>query len=56
MQVIEGNLIAQDAKIAIVVSRFNSFINEHLVSGAVDVLTRVGQVKDENITLIKDFT
>jgi 6,7-dimethyl-8-ribityllumazine synthase len=53
MQVIEGNLVAPEAKVAIVVSRFNSFINEHLVSGAVDVLTRVGQVKDENITLVR---
>jgi 6,7-dimethyl-8-ribityllumazine synthase len=44
MQVIEGNLAAPNAKIAIVVSRFNSFINEHLVSGALDVLNRVGQV------------
>jgi 6,7-dimethyl-8-ribityllumazine synthase len=53
MQVIEGNLAAPNAKIAIVVSRFNSFINEHLVSGALDVLNRVGQVADENITLVR---
>lgn len=53
MQEISGDLAAPEAKIAIVVSRFNSFINEHLVSGALDVLTRAGQVKDENITLIK---
>lgn len=53
MQVIEGNLAAPHAKIAIVVSRFNSFINEHLVSGAVDVLSRVGQVSDDNITLVR---
>ncbi|MGN1394665.1 MAG: 6,7-dimethyl-8-ribityllumazine synthase [Succinivibrionaceae bacterium] len=53
MQVIEGNLAAPDAKIAIVVSRFNSFINEHLVNGALDVLSRVGQVADDNITLIR---
>lgn len=53
MQEISGDLAAPEAKIAIVVSRFNSFINEHLVSGALDVLTRAGQVKDENITLIR---
>lgn len=53
MQVIEGNYAAPQAKIAIVVSRFNSFINEHLVSGALDVLSRVGQVSDDNITLVR---
>ena len=53
MQEIQGNLVAADAKVAIVVSRFNSFINEHLVSGALDVLSRVGQVKDDNVTIIR---
>ena len=53
MQEIQGNLVAADAKIAIVVSRFNSSINEHLVSGALDVLSRIGQVKDENITIVR---
>ena len=53
MQVIEGNLAAPEAKVVIVVSRFNSLVNEHLVSGALDVLTRIGQVKDENITLVR---
>lgn len=53
MQVIEGSLAAPQAHVAIVVSRFNSLVNEHLVSGAVDVLHRVGQVSDENITLIR---
>ncbi len=53
MQEIQGNLVAADAKVAIVVSRFNSFITEHLVSGALDVLSRVGQVKDDNVTIIR---
>ncbi len=53
MQVVEGMLAAPDAKVAIVVSRFNSFINEHLVNGAVDVLTRIGQVQDANLTLVR---
>ena len=53
MQVIEGSLAAPEAKIAIVVARFNSFINEHLISGATDVLHRIGQVADENITLVR---
>jgi len=53
MQVLEGQLVAPNAKIAVVVARFNQFINDSLVDGAVDALKRVGQVKDENITLVK---
>ena len=53
MKVLEGSLIAPNAKVAVVVARFNSFINENLVEGAVDALKRVGQVKDENITLVR---
>ncbi|MGQ0286048.1 6,7-dimethyl-8-ribityllumazine synthase [Pasteurellaceae bacterium 22721_9_1] len=53
MKVLEGVLAAPHAKIAVVVARFNHFINDSLVDGAVDALKRVGQVKDENITLVK---
>ncbi len=53
MKVLEGSLVAPNAKIAVVVARFNSFINESLVEGAVDALKRVGQVKEENITLVR---
>ncbi|PVX40608.1 6,7-dimethyl-8-ribityllumazine synthase [Pasteurella langaaensis DSM 22999] len=53
MQVLEGQLAAPNAKIAVVVARFNQFINDSLVDGAVDALKRIGQVKDENITLVK---
>ena len=53
MKVLEGSLVAPNAKVAVVVARFNSFINENLVEGAVDALKRVGQVKDENITLVR---
>ncbi|EPT8082375.1 6,7-dimethyl-8-ribityllumazine synthase, partial [Vibrio vulnificus] len=38
MKVIEGGFPAPNAKIAIVISRFNSFINESLLSGAIDTL------------------
>lgn len=34
MNIIEGQLIAQDLKIAIVVARFNEFIGLKLVGGA----------------------
>lgn len=53
MKVLEGVLVAPQAKIAVVVARFNHFINDSLVDGAVDALKRVGQVQDENITLVK---
>jgi 6,7-dimethyl-8-ribityllumazine synthase len=53
MKIIEGGLAAPQAKIAIVISRFNSFINEQLLSGAVDTLKRTGQVADENITVVR---
>ena len=36
-----------------VIARFNSFINERLLEGAVDALKRIGQVKDENITIVR---
>lgn len=53
MKIVEGVLAAPNAKIAVVVGRFNHFINDTLVDGAIDALKRVGQVKDENITLVK---
>ena len=53
MKIIEGGLAAPEAKIAIVISRFNSFINEQLLAGAIDSLKRTGQVKDENITVVR---
>ncbi len=53
MKVIEGVIPAPQAKVAIVVSRFNSFINDRLVEGALDTLKRQGQIADENIALVK---
>lgn len=40
MKVLEGKLNAQGMRVAIVISRFNSFITERLLEGAVDALTR----------------
>ncbi len=42
MNTIEGNLTAQGMKIGLVVGRFNSFIVDHLVNGAVDTIVRHG--------------
>ncbi|GGI68798.1 6,7-dimethyl-8-ribityllumazine synthase [Shewanella gelidii] len=53
MNVVEGNIEAKDAKVAIVISRFNSFLVESLLEGAIDTLKRFGQVADENITVVR---
>ena len=53
MNILEGQIAAPNAKIAVVIGRFNSFINESLLEGALDALKRIGQVKDENITLVR---
>jgi len=53
MKVIEANFVAKGKKFAIVVSRFNSFIVESLLEGAIDALKRHGEVADEDITVIR---
>jgi len=47
---IDGDLIVSDAKIAIVVGRFNGFIVESLLAAALDTLHRAGVAAD-NITV-----
>lgn len=49
---LEGKLNAAGLKFAIVVSRFNDFITEKLLSGALDALTRSG-ANDEDITVVR---
>lgn len=39
---LEGKLDSRGLSIAIIISRFNSFIGERLVEGAVDVIARTG--------------
>lgn len=51
-RIIESSLNAQGKKFAIVVSRFNDFITERLVGGAVDALVRSGAA-DGDIDVIK---
>ena len=45
-RVIEGELQAGGMRFAIVVSRFNSFITERLLGGAMDALLRAGGSED----------
>jgi 6,7-dimethyl-8-ribityllumazine synthase len=49
---IEGTLVATDSRIAIVVSRFNSFITEKLLEGALDTWKRHGG-DDSLVTVIR---
>lgn len=53
MQIIEGNMRATGKKFAIVVSRFNSFVVESLLEGAVDTLDRLGEVNGDDITVVR---
>lgn len=53
MNIIEGNVRATGKKFALVVSRFNSFVVESLVDGALDALERHGEVNEQDITLVR---
>ena len=50
--IIEGDLSAKELRFAIIVGRFNSFIGERLLAGALDALTRTG-CPEENIEIVR---
>ena len=52
IRTIEGVFAAGEARFALVASRFNSFVVESLIAGAVDTLRRHG-VADAQITLVR---
>jgi 6,7-dimethyl-8-ribityllumazine synthase len=52
IKMIEGDLLARDARFVIVAARFNDFIVEPLIRGAVDALKRHG-AGDKNIELVR---
>ena len=52
MKEIIGTLDAKGMKIALVVSRFNSFLTEQLVKGAADAFVRLGG-DEKNLTLVR---
>jgi len=52
MKIVEGKLTTPKGKFAILVARFNSYIVESLLEGAIDTLKRHG-VSDENIEVIR---
>ena len=51
-EILEGKLDARDLKFAIIVARFNSFITERLLEGAIDAFIRTGGTR-ENIQVIR---
>ncbi len=52
IQEIEGKLNITNARIALLVARFNSFVVESLLSGAVDTLKRHG-AEDKDLTIVR---
>ncbi|MDX9874686.1 MAG: 6,7-dimethyl-8-ribityllumazine synthase [Spongiibacteraceae bacterium] len=52
VKVIEGDFAPSNGRYALVVGRFNSFVVESLVSGALDTLRRHG-VSDDRITIVR---
>ncbi|VAW81581.1 6,7-dimethyl-8-ribityllumazine synthase [hydrothermal vent metagenome] len=49
---IEGDLIVRNARIALVVARFNSFVVESLLEGAIDCLKRHG-AEDNELKIVR---
>lgn len=49
-RILEGKLLGEGLRFAIVVSRFNEFITGRLLAGALDALERHG-VKEEDVTV-----
>ncbi len=52
MKEVVGDLSAKGLKIALVVSRFNSFLTEQLVKGAVDAFVRLGGA-EKDLVLVR---
>ena len=50
-KIIEGKLDAQGLKVALLVSRFNSFVSDRLVEGAIDALLRHGAEKEDVVVV-----
>lgn len=51
-KIIEADVIGKKKRFSLIVSRFNDFISEKLMSGAIDALTRSG-VSGDDIDVIK---
>ena len=52
LRTIEGDLVVDGARVALAVTRFNGFVTEALLNGAVDTLRRSG-LNDESLTVVR---
>jgi 6,7-dimethyl-8-ribityllumazine synthase len=52
LKTLEGDLLARDVRVAIVAARFNEFVVERLVTGAVDALLRHG-ASEKSLELVR---
>ncbi|QNS01648.1 MAG: 6,7-dimethyl-8-ribityllumazine synthase [Buchnera aphidicola (Pentalonia nigronervosa)] len=52
MNTIQSGIITNNASIAIIIARFNEFINHNLLLGATDTLVRIGKLDKNNILKI----
>ncbi|MBN2244822.1 MAG: 6,7-dimethyl-8-ribityllumazine synthase [Candidatus Aminicenantes bacterium] len=52
MKTYQGKLLAKGLKVAIVLSRFNQFISERLLEGALDALNKLG-AEEKDISIYK---
>lgn len=52
MRTYEGMLTAEGLRVAVVVSRFNGFVTEQLLAGALDALRRHG-VREEEVEVVR---
>jgi 6,7-dimethyl-8-ribityllumazine synthase len=51
-KVLEGKIDAKGLKFGLVVSRYNNFISDHLLGGAMDALTRSG-AEEKNLSVVR---
>lgn len=51
MNIIEANVATPDARVAITIARFNNFINDSLLEGAIDALKRITRLKMKTLPL-----
>lgn len=52
MNIIQSGITVKNTSIAVIIARFNEFINKNLLSGTIDTLTRIGKIEKEKILQI----
>ncbi|CAL4324554.1 6,7-dimethyl-8-ribityllumazine synthase [Buchnera aphidicola (Eriosoma grossulariae)] len=53
MKIIQAGITVNNESIAIIISRFNDFINKNLLSAAIDTLHRIGKIKKDKIKIFQ---